>query len=473
MQMQEKNKILTKGNQWLLSFALVIVLAPYFILCFYSHPVADDYTFNVSSPFWHSQWQLYLHWNGRYSSDFMALANPILYGSLIGYRLISLLLLFLVPASILFLISSTIGKSLSMYIKLIAATIGAALILGLMPSLPEGIYWYSGSVTYILGCVMAMFYFGIVIGHTQRTVVVNKIFHIGLSIVLLFLAVGFNEVQMLVLVFAHFILWIGLKKEARFRSFVFVMLVFCILFSCLVFFSPGNHFRSGYFPNSRSLFNSLFMSMLQMLRFFFTWVSYAPLIIASILFAPLSFEINKRSALSGKLGNYKPFTLFVLIWVILFLCIFPAYWSTGILGQHRTLNTACFFFVLIWFLLIHSIYSKNNLAEKITQIISPSIRFFLTLLLFATLLLSGNSGTAIMELASGKITGFDKEMNNRVNILSAAKNKGITDVTIPPLQNKPQSLFVLDIQPDCNHWINQQYANFFGLKKVCSDSLKR
>ena len=162
--------------------------------------------------------------------------------------------------------------------------------------------------------------------------------------------------------------------------------------------------------------------------------------------------------------------MFSLLWTILFLSIFPAYWGTGILGQHRTLNTACFFFVPAWFLFLHSIYTKIKLGEKMAGILNRPVQVCLTVLLASSLLFSGNSLTVLMDLATGKASGYDKEMNNRYSLIMAAKKQGMKEVSLSILQNKPQSLFVLDIQPGCTHWINRIQANFFGLTKICVDS---
>jgi len=470
--MQRLNKISPRVVLKLLILLFCILFVPYIILCFYAHPVADDFAFTPLSPFWESQQKLYLQWNGRYSANFMAMVNPMLFHSLAGYRSVGLVLLLLVPLSVFFVLSCMAGRKLALLQKIFIAIIIAICILCLMPSLAEGIYWYSGSVTYTLGCIMAMFYIGTVVMYLKKDFIINRLVHICLCVMFLFLAIGFNEVQMFLLLFGHVLLCLSIKKEERFRSFPFLMLLFCALFSSFVFFSPGNHFRGSCYPLAHRFLYALFMSLLQILRYFFYWISYGPLLLGSILFAPVSKKLNKRSDLFQRLGEYKPSVLFSLLWVILFLCIFPPYWSTGILGQHRTLNTACFFFVPSWFLFLHSIYSRNGIAEKTTQLLKRPLQISLTLILAAALLFSGNCGAALMELVTGKVTGFDKEMNNREAVLMAAKKQGLKEVLLPTLQYKPGTLFVLDIHPGHNYWVNKEYARFFELEKVYSGSLK-
>lgn len=469
MQVFQKTGAIGKVHLLIRLFSLLLI--PFAVLCFYAHPIADDYTYIPSSPFWQTQKELYLHWNGRFSANFMVMVNPILNFSFTGYRLAALLLLLLIPVSLFFIIASSLGKVLYGSGRLAFSIMLSVFILSLLPSLPEGIYWYPGAMTYILGCCIAMFYTGMVIRYLQGNFIINRLFHFVISVILLFISIGFNEVQMSLFMFVHFTVWISLKKQERFKSVWFPLLLLCMLFSGIMFFAPGNHGRESFFPDNHNLLHSLLMTALQMPRFFFSWISYAPLWIGTILFAPVSLILTKESDFFRKLGQMNPLIFFCFLWGVLFFCIFPAYWSTAILGQHRTLNTACFFFVLVWLAFIHSVYSRNNLAEKASVALNPRLKTGLTIVLAISLLFSGNSGTILMDFASGKITGFDREMNSRYALIDAAKKQGQTQISMHSLQNKPASLFVLDIQPGCNHWINEQFAQFYGLNKICCDSI--
>jgi len=93
------------------------------------------------------------------------------------------------------------------------------------------------------------------------------------------------------------------------------------------------------------------------------------------------------------------------------------------------------------------------------------------ILFAACILFAGNSGRAIAEFSKGEVTGFSSEMADRYARLETAKQQSLKEVTIPSLKNKPSDLFVLDIQPGCDHWINQLYANYFSIDKVCTDTI--
>ncbi len=448
-------------------FSLLYV--PYIVLCFYAYPAADDFSYSPSSPFWHSQWNLLMYWNGRYTANFFILANPAIWHSLPAYRLAALMLLTLMPLSFYFVISSAVGRSVSVTVKTMIALLLSSLVLNLFPSLPEAIYWYTGSFTYILGVISALFYAGLVIRYVRGKFIINRNFHLFLSAILLFISVGFNEVQMLILLFGHLFVWLKSDKETRFKSFLFLLFIFSLIFSCIVIFSPGNHYRGSYFTGNYRPFYSFGMTMVQMIRFFFSFLSSGALIVASILFIPISRLLTKRTRIFQTLGNENPFTFLVLLAAILFLCIYPAYWGTGILGQHRTVNTCCCYFIPMWFLFLHSIFTRFGISEK-ADIFNPKMRLYLTLFLSALIMFTGNSGTALLEFARGDITGFSAEMLSRDKILEAAGNSGAKEITVIPLKNRPQSIFVLDLQPGCTHWINQLEARYFGLDKICLDS---
>src|ERR1700685_4456226 len=138
------HKILMERSTGVLLLLCLALFIPYIILCFYCHPVADDYNFPPLTSFWNNQWRLYHYWNGRYSANFMVAANPIIFNSLIGYRFSAFFILIAIPVALFSVIYVSAGKALSSSQKTIATIVISVLILNLLPSLPEGVYWYTG-----------------------------------------------------------------------------------------------------------------------------------------------------------------------------------------------------------------------------------------------------------------------------------------------------------------------------------------
>lgn len=451
---------------------MAALLAPYIALCFFAHPMADDYSYAheaLTLGYWPSQLHEFLHWNGRYTSNLLVLGSPLIWHSFAGYRLAALALILLTLLSAYFLISSIWDNSLSFSQKLLGALVFSTLLLGMLPSLAEGIYWFTGAVSYQFGSIAATIYAGLMFRYMQRRYLGNKNLHIALCILTLFITIGFNEVLMLMMLATHILVWLSLNKQDKLRSYLFRLMLCAVLFSFIMILAPGNSTRSMYFSNNHRLFYSLGMTALQMIRFFITWVSFAPLILASLLFIGIRDTLYERSPMLRAIKGIKLWQAFSLLWLIIFLCVFPAYWNTGILGQHRTLNAACYMFIPAWFLFIHIFCNKLEIKGQ-GIIFQGKMQGFIFLLLAACLLFSGNGGNALVQLGDGEVSGFNTEMNARYAKIEEAKAQGINSVYLPILKNRPSSLFTLDIRPGCSHWINNDYALYFGIGSVCTDT---
>jgi len=459
-------------RKYILSFAALFI--PYVLLCFYAYPVADDFHYTLWAArggYWQFQLHDFFHWNGRYASNPLVMLDPIKTGSITGYQLVALGLIICTPLSFYFLLSSLFSGVLSTSQRILGSIIFSVLYFGIMPDLPEGLYWMTGSVTYHFGDLLAILYIGLITRYFQNRFFINSFLHIVLSMLMLFVVLGFNEILTLVLILAHAFTFVALRKYKQFRTALIGLSIGSILFSLIMILAPGNAERSGYFTNNHQIIHSLYMTGLQIIRFSAKWICFPPLLLASILFIPVGQMLRKKSLIFRKLTDIKLWQLVLALATSLFLSVFPAYWGTGILGQHRTLNTGCFFFIIIWFMFILNVAQQFKLAERI-QLINGKISNLLIFLFAGCLLLSGNSGKAIMEFSKGDITGFGNDMKERFMIIQTAKEKGLREVSIPLLHHKPSSLFVLDIQTDCNHWINRDYAIYFNVDKVCMDTLK-
>jgi hypothetical protein len=229
----------------------------------------------------------------------------------------------------------------------------------------------------------------------------------------------------------------------------------------LMYFAPGNKVRESHFPENHQLVHSIFYSVLQAIRFSAKWIFSPALLIASACYLPIAY--NYRLPESFRL---KPFVLPGILFSIVFLCVFPAYWSTGILGQHRTLNVACFFFILFWFFILHQVPFYIPMNERILSRIRRFQKNIGMLLLFLALLFTGNSFTSWRDILTGEAQQFNKEMNQRAAFLHQCRDKGESNCKVPALSVRPESIFVLDLQADSSHWINFDYAFFYNLNSV-------
>jgi hypothetical protein len=71
--------------------------------------------------------------------------------------------------------------------------------------------------------------------------------------------------------------------------------------------------------------------------------------------------------------------------------VFPAYWETGLLGQHRTVNTAYFAFLVLWFTATAIWVAGDGRHAHALRQFSNQFRVPLAILLLAALAVTHNS----------------------------------------------------------------------------------
>lgn len=461
---------LKEYNKALIASLLLLLAAPVY-LSFFVHPIADDYVYaNVSlgSPFFEECLHQYLTWNGRYISNIFVLLNPLIAGGLKVYQLIPVLLLMLTLFSFYVFTSAITNQAMSKTQCLIISLSLTILYLFQMPSLAEGYYWYTGAITYQTANALTLLYIALLLRYVNNDIFISKIVHWLLLVILLFVTIGFNETILLVMVALHSVFFIlsYVRKNIRKRMWI-SLLVVTGLASLLVILAPGNSYRASLFPESHNLIRSMGFTLLQMCRFFFDWISNLPFILLSFLYIPLSLKLSKTVDLFKNSFYISPKVFPLFLFILLFIGIFPAYWNTNILGQHRTVNTAYFFFIIIWFMNL-TVWSNYAIEKKIISHFDiprklSIILFCLVLFAFA---FTKNGYKMTIDIFYGKAKAFDEEMRMRNNVMKDAKLKGETTVWLGPLKNKPESLFVLDLSAESGHWINSSYGTYFGIKNV-------
>src|SRR6185436_3629414 len=379
-----------KRNYFFLFFLTLVSLLPYFFLSLYAHPAGDDFVYAYNGKHFgliENASRDYFHWGGRYVSNFLFVLNPMAFDSLKGYRLIAVILVLLTFISFYFLIRSIAPVAVPGTYLILSGGILSCLFLHQMPSLAQGIYWYTGAVIYQGANVLTPLYLACLTFLLNKKYLISKFIHLRICLALIFIITGCNETIMIFLLFFH--AFLSAKKRDRLS---FLLFTFSILCSLLVFFSPGNAVREAVFPDRHHFFHSLLFSMAQSCRFFKEWIINIPLLIASILYIPVSIRFSKTSGLFKNNFYISPFLSTCFLFFVIFLSAFPAYWSTGILGQHRTVNSAYFFFLILWFMNL-TVWVNFLANKKITAIVSNLaekyfVSLFILMMLFS--LITGN-----------------------------------------------------------------------------------
>jgi hypothetical protein len=465
------NPLANKQNNTVL-ILLALLLVPYLLISIYCQPIADDFTYSIrgkENPLWPTLQYEYMHWNGRYFSNILVLLNPLAFDSIGIYKFIPIVLILATLASFLLFVYALCYEQLSKKIMVIISLILTLLYLYQMPIISEGIYWYTGAVTYQGGNILLLFFIALfILSNKGKYILRRKVVHHIVSGLLLVCTIGSNEISMLmscsILLFTTVLLW--LNKSVHFRT-ALLFLLLALICSAAVYLAPGNDFRESLSAEKHHFFHSLFYSAAQTARFSFKWIASLPLLAMSILYYFVHKENLLKIALFKHSFHVKPIYSLLSLLMVIFISVFPAYWTLGILGQHRTLNIAYFLFLILWFINLSVWFNRyKNALERLH--ITTTQRKLLVISSIIMLVISKNGYAVVSDLISGKAASYNEQMNERLSIMQQSiKSKGDT-IYLDELKNRPQSIFVLDINDNPEHWSNKGYSIYFKLenKKV-------
>jgi hypothetical protein len=448
---------------FLFLFFLAAAIFPFVLLSLYIHPVADDFdaALRGGNIFLKNQINYYLNWNGRYAANPYVFFTSLHVGNIILYKLYPVILISLLIVSLYFFLHNIFGEGMKKIEKITLASLVVFLFLNVLPHQPEALYWFTGSVTYVFPFILFLIYITLLVRYFKKAFLLNRKTHAALMIFLLFYLCGFNEVMTVMLLMGHLlfsIVWIMNKAEKR--SVVLVLLLVALCGMIIMVTAPGNAVRGSNFPLRHQFSHSVIYSMLQTIRFSGTWILSPAVLLATLFYMPITKKLKLPESF-----RIHPIISTLALFGIIFCCVFPAYWSTGILGQHRTVNAACFTFILFWFFNLH-ILAKYIPARLYSFLDNKRTASVLSSFLILSIFLTGNSLTSWSDLLTVRAKEFNRELNEREAMLNDCKQKGIADCKVPALKAKPKSIFVLDIQSDSSHWINNDYAIYYELNSV-------
>lgn len=457
-----------KEKKILLLFLFVILL-PYLLISFYCNPAADDFEYAASCThhgFWTSVKRDYLNWNGRYTDNLFAFASPLVWGNMGMYKLMPVLLYSLTYSAAHFFLKTILQDRVKGVVLHILVLVFILLYVYNAPTLSESFYWYTGAITYQLAMLLSLVYLATLYKFCEEKYYKSKVIHLILLALLALFIIGLNEAILLVFLAFHFIFVVKRFALDKDRISLVVLILVILVSSAFVIFSPGNQGRESNFPERHQFFYSLYMTAQQIVRFLFTWIAQVPFVTATLLFIPLVDYLAREIPFFKNKFYVSPLITFLCLPGIIFICVFAAYWGMGLLGQHRTVNVAYFFFIPLWFMNVYNgvIYLKR----KGNEMTAPIRQFqFAFLLLFLTGLVFTNNGVRVnFDLLNGRAARYNREMEARYALVKAAAGAGSNEVVVENLSAKPQALYLFDITCDPENWINKCYSDYFGVKLV-------
>jgi hypothetical protein len=457
------------------NLALGAILVPFLAACLFAHPIADDFIYasNGRVGFWGAWLREYAGWNGRYASNALLLSTPLTFGSLAGYRLAAAVMLMSTIAASYLFVRALAGRGLTRQEALACSLTLSVLYFSQTPSLAESVYWYTSAAVYQAPLVLVLLHLSLVIRYAAGSPVsgvrptMGDRLSLALAAVLLIAVAGFNEVIMLMMLVLYGALWVRSLREGGSLSSLYGGL-FALTVACGlgVLLSPGNAARQSMYPTHHQISRSLGMTALQTLRFTSVWASSGALLLATVLFVPLADALVRRHLPEPRrAARYLRLSLTGLLLVVP-IAVFPAYWETGILGQHRTVNTAFFAFLILWFVTVAMWLASGTRPANAVKLFGYQVRLPLAVLLLTSLALTGNSYVVGFDLISGRFAAFDREMDRREATLEACRDRRQATCDIEAIHVRPASFYVVDVSPDPANWVNVSYARYFKVSEV-------
>ncbi|MFT3885194.1 MAG: DUF6056 family protein [Flavobacteriales bacterium] len=425
----------------------------------YAHPAADDFCYAAKARGLSAiAWSIgeYHDWNGRYASNLLMWRNPLTWSAdfLPGYRMVPLLLLALSALAYRGLVRTLTDRTLRPWQEWCGGLTLLALFLNDMPAIGEGVYWYTGAVTYQLANILCTLLVASLIRFERGAYFGPKPLHWTLNALLLAIIAGMDE-QHLVLACAALLTWCLVRWRRGGRA-PWALLLVAVAAAAVVLSTPGNAVRGSYFTGTHRLLPSLGMTVLQTARFLGTWLLAPTLLAASVLYVQLHLHLRERVPLFARSFGIGPLAALMLIAGVVALCVFPAYWAMGMLAQHRTLNVAYWIILPLWCMALSSFLEHPRLRGRIPVMPHTQLRIAVALLSIA-LFWTGNGGAAVADLYTGRAARYDAAMQARYRAFASPG-----PVVLQPLADPPRTLAPFEERRPDQHWMSRCTARYFG-----------
>ena len=437
-------------------FLLVVALLPYFVICFYALPFADDFCFgwtaseNIS--FLQKFLNQYLYWNGRYTADALVNLNPLVTEKIINYQLAVFISLAATPVVIYFFIKEVgIAFQCSMVNSqwLMISMLITLVYLNYQPNITEGIYWFIGISNYHLCNLLFLVQITLLL-KSFSVEGLSKILLQALSLLLLIVSIGFNEIGAMLIPALYLCLAVVNRQSSMVNRQVLVVFTLVAFFaSGFVFFSPGNFVRTQEFENRYDLLHSLLYSLAQTARFIAEWILNVPFVLLSLLVLANTDKVRSKTTIDYKL-------LVVAMLFVVFVGSFLPYFATGVLGQHRTINFVFFFFILLWVLVLLSVSEKSLLYKNLERVKNEMV---IVGLLLVSILLMAITGNGIKIIADFKQGNFKK-----YEIAFVEREKEILKNPAEPIKKLsviPNTFQIVDVREDSTWWVDKCMKKYY------------
>lgn len=362
--------------QYIAGVALVLAAVCLLIPAVYSRPVADDLTqpypvmhavenarqgqgsgWDVIKVALEAAYQSYMNWNGVFFSMFLSAIPPTVWNYKLGWIFPLLEIVLFIGACLR--VARCLGVLLPDAPKdglRAFAFITAIGLLLFMPSLFDGLYWYSGAVNYVFMFLLSIYLFTGVLMRIYQTEGQerNDAFFLVLYCVGFFLLGGGNFCSSTVATSLYAVLAVVVvvtkKKKRYLLPGLFLLLGFLMAVT-----APGNHVRMDTLTRTTPVAQTILLSFYEAGKLLFSNISF---VVFSLLAVPVAFAITKNNKLSYRYGFLVPLLSIALVAA----SVMPVMYTMGTTGPARTYNCHVLLMILLW--LINIVYVAGYLNQR-------------------------------------------------------------------------------------------------------------
>lgn len=444
-------------------FLALLIIGPLIYLSFFTYPSADDFSYAVifnEMSFFEKQKEIYLTWSSRYFATAALSLSPLNFGSIHYYGFLSVASLLLFYLGLVYLLKKVIAnKSVNNWF--LGALLLCVYIL-FVPAICENFYWFPSVVTYFVPSALMLF----LIGNTLESYKYNNFKNVITSTILVLIISGCNELLIGGIFLGLIVLVCFYYYDHHKIHYNFIWLIFITtLLLGVVVLSPGNEVRSNVInaAHSMSFFEVLKLSFY---RLFVHFLKYATWIF--LLFIFLNTYFKARVNFHLKINSFK---LFLAMSVFLWICIFITINALKAIHPYRVENLFYFIsFIFLYFisvLLISKLQITFNKNSYILLIISTLALFVFPLI---TKEFKNNLQIIYTDIFEGKVKDYKKQFLERDSYLKKyALSKSELPCKVSKIKNRPETLFLNDVQKDPKHFINESVALYYGINVIVLD----
>jgi len=448
----------------------LLAYGPMLWLSAHNHPsAADDYCFadtSVRYGFWQAQIYYYNGWTGRYFSNMLVHANPLIWNWYNGFRLIPTLAVTALVAACYALID-TLFPDRSARVRLaITGLLFFTLIVG-MQGVAETFFWTAAVASYTVPTILTIYLLAVLLRWYQLPPGGFRNLTSVWAGVLVFAIVGSSETNLvLVLILLGTAFGCQLLFRRRLDGFLAGLVVVGLVSAWLVFRAPGNAIRLGANTDEGNVLLSLKTTGQTLGMAGLNWLWRSPLLPLSVFWLLPSLAFTKPESYTAGLFRFPPMLMGAGVLLTILLLVFPSVYGLG-LAPMRVMNLAWVVFVFGWFYTLTTVVSwwrqqSDALVNFVLGIWFPVCSVVAAVWLVGTAFLSPVLHQGYYDLLSGHAATYDREMTLRHNQLMQPTDT----LRLQPISVYPPSLFLEDIKADQQHWWNRCQSGYYNHKAI-------